>query len=63
MKKVKNINLPVSYSMTEFDNERFLKLRIKVMHTGLNLNNSNFDLEVIDAAKTSLANIDRKSVV
>ena len=52
-----NINLPVSYSIDSFDNERFLKLRVKVMHTGLNLNNSVFGLEAVEAAKPTLANI------
>ena len=52
-----NINLPVSYSIDSFDNERFLKLRVKVMHTGLNLNNSVFGLEAVEAAKSTLANI------
>ena len=52
-----NINLPVSYSVDSFDNERFLKLRVKVMHTGLNLNNSVFGLEAVEAAKPTLANI------
>lgn len=55
--KTKNVNLPVSYSVDSFDNERFLKLRVKVMHTGLNLNNSNFNLDVVEAARPTLANI------
>ena len=56
MKKL-NYNLPVSYSADSFDSERFMKLRVKVMHAGLNLNNSNFDLETIEAARPTLANI------
>lgn len=55
--KIGNINLPVSYSVDSFDNERFMKLRIKVMHTGLNLNNSNFGLEAIEKAQPTIANI------
>lgn len=57
MKKLQNINLPVSYSVAQFDSERFLKLRIKVMHTGLNLNNSNFDSSAVEAAAHTLSNI------
>lgn len=52
-----NMNLPVFYSAEDFDNERFMKLRVKVMHAGLNVNNSNFNMQVIEAAKPTLANI------
>jgi len=55
--KVLEVNLPVSYSVASFDNERFLKLRVKIMHSGLNLNNSNFNTESIEAAAPTLANI------
>lgn len=55
--KPKIVKLPVSYAEAAFDDERFMKLRVKVMHTGLNLNNSNFDLEAINNAQPTLANI------
>jgi hypothetical protein len=55
--KPKIVKLPVSYAETAFDDERFMKLRVKVMHSGLNLNNSNFDLEAINNAQATLANI------
>jgi len=57
-KELKIVKLPVSYSATDsFDSERFMKLRVKVMHTGLNLNNSNFSLAAIEKARPTLANI------
>lgn len=56
--KKRKINLPLSYEVnTSFDSERFLKVRIKVMHSGLNLNNSYFSSEVIEKAKLTLANV------
>lgn len=56
-KQPKVVKLPVSYSIDSFDSERFLKLRVKVMHTGLNLNNSNFNMDAINAAADTIANI------
>lgn len=55
MKKV--LNLPLSYEQTGFQDERFTKVRVKVMHSGLNLNNSNFSDEAIGKASPSLRNI------
>lgn len=55
--KNKLMNLPVSYSLLEFDSERFLKLRVKVMHSGLNENRSNFGVEAINSAEPTLKNI------
>ena len=55
MKKV--LNLPLSYEQTGFQDERFTKVRVKVMHNGLNLNNSNFSDESIGKASPSLRNI------
>ena len=55
--KPKVVKLPVSYTQDAFDDERFLKLRVKVMHSGLNLNNSSFNMDAINAAQSSLANI------
>ena len=56
--KKRKINLPLSYEVQpSFDEERFLKMRIKVMHSGLNLNNSYFGTEAIEKAKPSLANV------
>lgn len=55
--KKRNLNLPVNYSLVNFDSERFLKMRVRVMHSGLNLNNSHFGAETIEKAKPTLANI------
>lgn len=57
--KKRKMNLPVNYQLDEstFDSERFLKLKMKVMHSGLNLNNSYFSSEVIEKAKPTLSNI------
>ena len=55
MKKV--LNLPLLYEQTDFQDERFTKVRVKVMHSGLNLNNSNFSDEAIGKAAPSLRNI------
>lgn len=40
-----------------FDDERFMKVRIAVMHSGVNLNNSSFDVDVIRNAKDTFSNI------
>lgn len=59
MKKRKKFNLPLSYEVSEssFDPERFLKLRVKVMHSGHNPNNSFFSSSVVEDAKPTIANI------
>lgn len=41
----------------EFNDERFCRVRIAVMHSGLNRNNSYFSKETIEKAKDSFANI------
>lgn len=53
----KTLNLPLSFSISEFDSDRFLKLRVKVMHSGLNLNNSSFGMQSIEKAQPTIANI------
>lgn len=53
----KILNLPLSYEQSDFSDERFTKVRVKVMHNGLNLNNSRFSDAVIEAAAPSLKNI------
>ena len=52
------MKLPLNYEIQqEFDSQRFMKMRIKVMHSGLNLNNSYFSSEVMEKAKHTLANV------
>lgn len=53
----KYLQLPIMYEQANFDDERFMKVRIKVMHNGLNLNNSSFSDPAIEKAAPSLANI------
>lgn len=40
-----------------FDDDRFMKVRIAVMHSGVNRNKSSFSTKVIKAAKDTFANI------
>jgi hypothetical protein len=53
----KNFSLPIKYEQETFTDERFLKLKIYVMHEGKNLNNSNFSMESIESAKETIKNI------
>lgn len=53
----KFLTLPLSYEQTSFSDDRFVKVRIKVMHNGLNLNNSSFGDVAIEKARPTLANI------
>ena len=41
----------------QFTDDRFMRVRIAVMHSGINLNKSSFSTEVIKDAKDSFANI------
>lgn len=40
-----------------FEDERFMRVRIAAMHSGINRNNSKFTVDVINAAKDTFANI------
>lgn len=55
--KVTNLSVPVKYSVENFTDDRFQKVRILVMHDGLNLNGSVFAMDAIEGAKDSLKNI------
>lgn len=52
-----NFSLPIKYEQQQFNDDRFLKLKIYVMHDGLNLNNSNFEMDSIENAKDTIKNI------
>lgn len=54
---MKYVTIPIRYELQPFDDERFLKLKIYVMHDKLNLNNSFFDMNTIEEAKESIKNI------
>ncbi len=52
------LNGKLTFEVDEsFDNDRFMKLRVMVMHSGKNYNYSTFSLEAIEDAKESLKNI------
>ena len=53
----KFLKLPLTFETSHFDSDRFLKLRVKVMHNGLNLNQSSFSDKAITAAAPTIANI------
>ena len=56
--ELKNFSMAMKYAVDEtFDSERFIKLKIYVMHNGKNPNRSHFSDEAIEAAKPTLANI------
>ena len=55
---VNNDIFPVTYSVDEeFDNEKFLKLRLKVCHNARSLHNTRFTTPSLSKAKNSSANI------
>ena len=55
---VENDIFPVTYSVDEdFDNEKFLKLRLKVCHNARSLHNTRFTTPSLNRAKDSSANI------
>lgn len=50
--------LPVTYELDKsFDTERFIKMRLRVCHDGVNPNGSNFNIDDMNAAQDSLKNI------
>ncbi len=52
------LNLPIKYFIDDtFEDDRFLKLKLYVMHDGINLNKSKFDMDAIEKAKDTIANI------
>jgi hypothetical protein len=55
--KIKNLSVPVKYQVQPFSDDRFKKVRILVMHEGLNLNGSVFNMDGIEDAKESIKNI------
>lgn len=57
MNKKKTLNLPLSFEQTGFRDERFTKVRVKVMHNGQNFNGSTFYDEAIEKAAPSLKNV------
>ena len=58
MDELKTVSVACTYEVDDsYDSDKFIKLRLRVMHDGINPNNSNFVLENIDKAKPSIVNI------
>ena len=56
--ELKHLSLVATYEVDDgFDSDKFIKLRLRVCHDGKNPNQSYFELENIDRAKGSLANV------
>ncbi len=59
MERKVNTNIPVIFQnlkQYEKEDERFIKIKIWLMHTGVNLNGSSFSKEAVESAIPSLAN-------
>jgi hypothetical protein len=55
---LKNVSVACTYEVDiTYDSDKFIKLKLRIMHDGINPNNSNFTLENIDKAKPSIVNI------
>jgi hypothetical protein len=55
--KTKKQNLPINYSIDkDFKSDKFIKLRMRICHDGINYNNSKFTIENLEEKKDSLAN-------
>lgn len=57
MESVKNLSVNVNYELQDTHDDRFLRMKIYVMHDKLNLNNSYFSMDAIERAKESINNI------
>lgn len=55
--KSTNVSVPIKYNIVPFEDDRFLKCKVLVMHDGLNLNGSVFKMDAIEMAKDSIKNI------
>jgi hypothetical protein len=53
----KTFSVPIKYEQQTFQDDRFLKLKIYVMHDGVNLNESSFDIDAMERAKESIKNV------
>jgi len=56
--KFENASLAVSYEIDEtFDSDKYIKMRLRVCHDGINPNSSEFNIEDMERAKESIKNI------
>lgn len=57
MEDLKYISLATTYEIdNSFDSERFIKMRLKICHNGINSNGSNFEVNDIKKAEKSIGN-------
>ena len=50
-----HMSLPIHYSIDEeFDNDKFVKLRLDFAHDGINPNHTRFTKEILESKKKSL---------
>mgnify|MGYP001198098765 FL=1 len=55
---LKYLNLATTYEVDDsFDSDKFIKLRLRVCHDGINPNGTSFIVDVMDDAKESIKNI------
>lgn len=58
LSELNNVSLAVTYDLDEsFDTDRFIKMRLRVCHDGINPNGSNFNVNDMNSAKDTLKNI------
>lgn len=58
LSELNSVSLATTYDLDEtFDSNRFIKMRLRVCHDGVNPNGSNFDIDDMNAAKDTLKNI------
>jgi len=58
VKELQNASLTITYEIdNSFDSDRFIKMRLRICHDGINPNSSFFEVENMEKAKDSIANI------
>ena len=58
LKELQNASLATTYEIdNSFDSDRFIKMRLSICHDGINPNSSFFEVENMENAKDSIANI------
>lgn len=58
VQELQHVSLATTYEIDDtFDSEKFIKMRLRVCHDGVNPNKSSFNVEDLDRAKDSIQNI------
>ena len=58
IKELQNVSLATTYEIdNSFDSDRFIKMRLRICHDGINPNSSFFEVENMEKAKDSIVNI------